>query len=390
MRLYLLSYTARGRDTAARIAHALTNASHVCRLFALPKFCKAGDEPLTVSARKWAEAAFAEADGLIFCCAAGIAVRAIAPFIRDKTTDPAVIVADEFGRFVIPLLSGHLGGANALAQMIAEEIGGTAVLTTATDLNGVFAVDTFASKNHLYIEEMPLAKEVSAALLSGKPVGFCSDLPWQGPLPAGLTEIFPTQSFVPSGIAENLPAYSTEPAENLPTQSTLMFAAWTELSSAFPDANAGLGICITVDREKSPFPRTLHLIPRRFAAGIGCKRGKSEEELEAFLLEQLKNCGVSPKELRCIASIDLKKDEPGLLALCEKLRLPLRTFAAEELAKAPGTFTESAFVKERTGVGSVCERAAILASGGHLSRKKIAENGMTFALAAYEETICFE
>ena len=105
---------------------------------------------------------------------------------------------------------------------------------------------------------------------------------------------------------------------------------------------------------------------------------------------QLSLCGISLKEIRCVASIDLKKDEPGLIALCKKYRLPFRTFLAEELSKVPGKFTESSFVKERTGVDSVCERAAVLASGGHLIRRKIAENGMTFALAVYEETIIFE
>ena len=281
--------------------------------------------------------------GLLFCCAAGIAVRAAAPSVKDKTADPAVIVVDEAGRFVIPLLSGHLGGANELAGVIAGKLGATPVITTATDLNGVFAVDVFASKNHLFIGEMALAKEVSAALLAGRRVGFRSDLPWDGPLPPGLT----------AGDAE-------------------------------------LGISVSADRTASPFPRTLHLIPRRYAAGMGCRRGKPEEQLEAFLLEQLKRCGASVTELRCIASIDLKADEPGLLALCRRYRLPLLTYSAQQLSAAQGDFTASAFVEEHTGVGSVCERAAVLASGGPLIIKKTAADGMTFALAAYGEAIHFE
>ena len=342
MLLWFLSYTARGRDTAARIAKSLAEEGCRCRRFSLPRFCKCGDEPLTSGASQWAESAFAEADGVIFCCAAGIAVRAIAPFVKSKTTDPAVLVTDEYGRFIIPLLSGHLGGANALANRIAEKTGGTAVITTATDLNGTFAVDVFAAKNHLYIEEMHLAKEISAALLEGRTVGFRSDLPWRGALPEGLAE-----------------------------------------------GEAGIGLSISADLSKQPFPKTLHLIPRRFAAGIGCRRGKTEEELEAFLLEQLSACGVSVKELRCVASIDLKAEDPGLVALCKMHGLPFRTFAAEELRAVPGEFTGSDFVREHTGVDSVCERAAVLASGGHLTRKKSARDGMTFALAAYEEVISF-
>ena len=124
MTIWLLSYTARGRALAARVADILKSEGHGCRTFALPKFCGAGDEPLTLSAADWAGQGFAQADALVFCCAAGIAVRAIAPHVRDKRTDPAVLVLDEGGTFVIPLLSGHLGGANALALDLADKLSG--------------------------------------------------------------------------------------------------------------------------------------------------------------------------------------------------------------------------------------------------------------------------
>ena len=342
MTIWLISYTARGRALGARVADILRAEGHGCRTFALPKFCEAGDEPLTLSAADWAGKAFAEADALVFCCASGIAVRAIAPHVRDKRTDPAVLVLDEGGTFVIPLLSGHLGGANALAGTLAVELRAIPVLTTATDVNGLFAVDVFAKRNDLYIEDMALAKAVSAALLAGEKVGFRSDLPVEGALPKGLTA-----------------------------------------------GDADLGILVSAADEK-PFPRTLRLIPRRYAAGLGCRRGKSEEELEAFLRKNLARCGVDVHELRTLSSIDLKKDEPGLVSLAGKLAVPFVTYSAEELRAAPGDFTASTFVKETTGVDSVCERAAVLASGGQLIVRKVAENGMTFALAKQEEAIRFE
>ena len=344
MRVRLISYSKNGRDTAERIAGALISLGHDCRRYALPKYQGKGDEPLMVKGPEWAGEAFREADALIFCCASGIAVRAIAPWVRDKTKDPAVIVIDDQGHFVIPLLSGHLGGANELALLISEKIGGTPVLTTATDVSGVFAVDLFAKKNHLVIGDMKLAKEVSASLLSGNPVGFCSELPCEGKLPKGLTE-----------------------------------------------GAADLGIRISEKGGDTPFSRTLLLIPRRYAAGIGCRKGKSFEELSAFLSEQLKACGIRKEELRCIASIDLKKEEQGLITLCESLGVPFETYTAEQLRAVPGEFTGSDFVKATTGVDSVCERAAVLASGyGPLIQKKTAANGMTFALARYEEAIRFE
>ena len=343
MRIRLISYTQNGRDTAERIAGVLTGAGHECLRYALPKFLGAGDEVLSVKGPAWAEEGFREADALIFCCASGIAVRAIAPWVKDKTTDPAVIVTDDQGRFIIPLLSGHLGGANELAVLIAQALGGIPVLTTATDVHGVFAVDVFAKKNHLKIGDMELAKAVSAALLAGEPVGFCSEFPVEGRLPKGLTE-----------------------------------------------GSTGLGILISSRADEKPFAKTLQLVPMRYAAGIGCRRGKPCGELEAFLKEQLAACGVSGEELRCIASIDLKKDEPGLTELCDRLKVPFLTYTAEELLAVSGNFTASEFVKTVTGVDSVCERAAVKASGGALVVKKTAANGMTFALAEYEEAIRFE
>ena len=342
MTIWLISYTARGRALGARVADMVRAEGHSCRTFALPKFCEAGDEPLTLSASDWAGKAFAEADALIFVCASGIAVRAIAPHVRDERTDPAVLVLDERATFVIPLLSGHLGGANALAEALAKQLGATPVLTTATDVNGLFAVDVFAKANDLLIEDMALCKAVSAALLAGEKVGFRSDLPVVGDLPRELTKDI-----------------------------------------------ADLGILVSAADEK-PFPRTLRLTPRRYAAGLGCRRGKSAKELEAFLMENLARCGVGIQELKALASIDLKKDEPGLVALAGKLDVPFLTYSAEELKAVPGDFTASAFVKETTGVDSVCERAAVLASGGTLVVKKAAKNGMTFALAKQEEAIRFE
>ena len=342
MTIWLISYTARGRDLGARVADILRADSHSCRTFALPKFCQEADEPLTLSASDWAGAGFQQADALLFVCASGIAVRAVAPHVRDKRTDPAVLVLDEGGSFVIPLLSGHLGGANALAEALAKQLGATPVLTTATDVNSLFAVDVFAKANDLYIEDMALCKAVSAALLNREQVGFRSDLPVAGDLPKGLTA-----------------------------------------------GEADLGVYVSA-KDKKTFPRTLRLVPRRYVAGLGCRRGKSEEELEAFLQEKLTRCGVGVHELKALASIDLKKDEPGLAALAHKLGLPFLTYSAAELQEAPGDFTPSAFVKETTGVDSVCERAAVLSSGGQLVVRKVAENGMTFALAKQEEAISFE
>lgn len=342
MRIRILSYTKRGRDTAAKTAAALRAGGHSCRTFALPKFACREDEILGISTAEWAAEGFREDDALLFVCAAGIAVRAVAPCVRDKTEDPAVVVMDEAGQYAIPLLSGHLGGANALAEEIARSNGGTAVLTTATDVNGVFAVDVFAKKNRLRISDRELAKAVSAALLAGEKVGFRSDVPVSGVLPDGLTE-----------------------------------------------GEAELGIYIGRKPESLPFQRTLILTPQRYTAGIGCRRGKSAKELSAFLLGQLDAYGIGAEELSAVSSIDLKKDETGILELASEIGVPFLTFTAEELAAVPGTFSGSAFVLSKTGVDSVCERAAVRAFGGRLIAGKAASDGMTCAIAVTEEEISF-
>ena len=335
MQIRLISFTEKGERCAALIAKDLTG--HNCTAYALPKFCKGDDIPLSVSSSEWAKQGFERADALIFCCAAGIAVRAIAPYVCDKTKDPAVIVCDEHGKYVIPILSGHIGGANELAMQISEITCGQAVITTATDINGLFAVDVFAKNNNLKITDMSLAKGVSAALLRGEMVGFYSDIPFEGELPKGLTQ-----------------------------------------------GKAYLGIAVTA-REISPYERTLRLVPKRYVVGMGCKRGKSADELENFLLRMLKNCGISTDEIRAIASIDIKADEQGLIELAKRLNVPFLTYSADKLNSVEGDFSESAFVENTTGTSCVCERAAALASGGIPVICKTAEDGKT--LAVWEDEV---
>ena len=341
MNVRIVSYTAKGAKTARRVSDALNAQGLSCRRFAKAAFRLDGDEELTVSASEWAKDGFQNADALIFVCACGIAVRAIAPWVQSKTTDPAVLVLDEAGAFVIPLLSGHIGGANALASALSDALGATAVVTTATDLNGLFAVDVFAEQNGLSLSDMALAKDVSAALLRGEPVGFCSDVPVEGDVPEEL----------------NAPG-------------------------------AAIGVCVTFDETKTPYARTLRLIPKRYVAGVGCKRGKSEAELRAFVRACLNEQGLTENALCAIASIDRKRDEAGLIALCDALNVPFWTYSADELNALDGAFSKSAFVLETIGTDSVCERAAVCA-GGTLVGRKIAQNGMTFALAKKEEAIRF-
>ena len=288
---------------------------------------------------------FREVDALIFIGACGVAVRAIAPLVRDKTSDPAVLVLDEAGRFVIPLLSGHIGGANALARRVAAHTGGAAVITTATDVNGRFAADAWAAANGCAIDSLETARAFAAAILR-------EDLP--------LTCDFPIRGDLPNGV--------------------------------YLGEEGALGAAITVRRDARPFDTTLRLIPRILCVGVGCKRGTSAEAIAGAVDRALELGGLDPRAVRAVATIDVKRDEPGLVAWCAARGLPLRCHTAAELGALEGDFASSDFVLKTVGVDNVCERAAVLSAGAgaEIVVRKQAANGVTVAVARQDWRASFE
>lgn len=340
MKIALISFTADGAETVKKIICGLSR--HDCRHYAFLHGADNGTVHFG-SAADLIRNIFYEYDGLIFVCACGIAVRLIAPYIKEKTTDPAVVVADEKGRYAISLLSGHLGGANALAKALAAAIGAEPVITTATDIGGRFSPDSFARENHLFIDDMETAKHVAAAALRGEEIGVASDYPVEG-LPSGCRLVQWTAS-------------GGEPCKKYP-----------------------LGIYISEDEMQAPFLETLHLIPRDLVLGTGCKKNISPALFERTVLDYLVQQGFSVKRLRCICSIDLKREEQAILDFSRKYRVPFYTFPAKRLREAEGVFASSDFVREVTGVDNICERSAVM-YGGTLVAGRQAGQGITLALA---------
>lgn len=341
MKYAVICFTERGAWVCRRLFLQLQEEGEDCEAVVPGRFLREEWKKEGLKEREegslslWAGRMFAEKRGMIFVSAAGIAVRAIAPWVRDKMTDPPVVSVDEATRFVIPLLSGHVGGANELARRIADGLGAVPVITTATDVNGKFAVDLFAAAYHMKIMDRKEAKNISAAVLDGKKIGVFSDLPL---------------STLPEGFVSG------------------------------KQCEKNIQITIKTDT----MPDSLRLVPKAVVLGVGCRRGTDPEFMREKVLIFLKENKIEAAAVKAVASVDVKQDEPAVLALkqvfdgeepCEQ-----RFYTAEQLNQVPGDFKESAFVKKQIGVGNVCERSAC-AAGGTLLVEKQAGDGITMAAA---------
>ena len=304
--LCVAAFTRDGAALALRIARELGGEA-----WASARYAGNGVLPMEGTVSDWARQRFLPGNELVFVSACGIAVRAVAPFVKSKQSDPAVVCLDDQGQFVISLLSGHLGGANQLARRIAAVTGGTPGVTTATDVHGKTAVDEWAKEHDCAIENIGAVKRISSSVLDGERVG----------------------------------------------------------------------VAVTDQLAPAPWPVTLWLRPRVLVLGVGCKRGTTMDTLKSSLDDFLAGAGVSPLSLCAVASIDLKKDEAGLIGLADSLGVPFITYSAAELAATAGRSTPSERVKSVTGVDNVCERAAVRCSGGALVRSKTLYPGVTMALA---------
>ena len=383
MKISMICYTLTGQQTGEKLKTGLEKEGHAVSLFTKSKYIPGS---IKGSCGEWTGRQFETADSVIFIGATGIAVRSIAPYVQSKKKDPAVLVVDECGKFVISLLSGHLGGANELAHRAADILQAIPVVTTATDLEGKFAVDVFAKKNNCQIFRMKEAKEVSAALLAGEKVGFYSEFPWEGELPKGLVLCRKKQF----------------------SKSEVSFEAMDGTSLPL------VGIAVTVHRNCHPFPSTTHVVPPAVVLGMGCRKNKEPEAVEKAAFYSLKENDIYPEAVVALASIDIKKEEPGLTMLAEKLGIPFVTFSSEELLAVQGEFTPSSFVSKTVGVDNVCERSAAKAAENlsvkkanpetdltakadmkkdtaiHFIQRKHGAEGMTTALALGEWRMHFE
>ncbi|WP_434296098.1 cobalt-precorrin 5A hydrolase [Clostridium sporogenes] len=335
---------------------------------------------------------FQDYDAIIFISSTGIAVRAIAPFIQSKDKDPAVIVIDSTGKYVISLLSGHLGGANELTEKIAKTIEAEPIITTATDNLNIKAPDIVAKENNLVIEDLKKAKEIAALLVNGQkvafidedslidfPKGYVHNIEDAKGIVFVTNKLYVDKTFLNENeqfISEN---ESTYKKENLTSKETVI--------SKYAEENINpinKSVQLTIkheDLEKQSLDNKciLKLIRKNIVLGIGCRKNYDDITMKENVIKVLKEENINFKSINSIVSVEIKKDEIAIKELSKFLRCPFITYSLEEIKKVEHKFKGSEFVRKTIGVGSVCEPSIEL-KGGKIIKGKQKLNGMTLAI----------
>ncbi len=327
----IVSITHQGNKLALKLSGKLENS--VC--YTLPKWEQEGFFTIEGTLKSFCKKLFEKYDALIFIMASGIVVRSIAPWIKDKTTDPAVVVMDEKGKNVISLLSGHVGGANYLTMRISELLTTNPVITTSSDINQLPSVDMLAKENGLHIDSMKSAKQITAMIVNKQKV-------------------------------ELVDACKVLDSDTLP-QSDGYISGKIIISNQFKIY------------EKLPFTK---LIPENIILGIGCKKHTGSSELMQFIKDVIYSLNLDLRSIKTIASINIKAGEPAILEAVEKLQCSSEFYTAKELQRVDHLFEGSEFVQQVVGVSSVSSTAAYLAGNEHgkfLAKKEI-RNGMTISI----------
>lgn len=275
---------------------------------------------------------------IIFISSTGIAVRAIAPYIKSKDMDPAVLVIDNSCNYVISLLSGHLGGANELTLEISKCLMAQPIITTATDNLGITAPDMIAKDNGLIIEDLKKAKDIAALLVEGKRVGF----------------------FDEKGIVQTPAGYSS----NLDDISGLLYVGSSE------SINGHL---------QGHIVPTLKLIRRDIVLGIGCRKDFSSEKMQQTVLRVLKEHNIDNRAIKSVSTVEVKKDEVAIKELVDYLKCQLKIFTTEDIRPIQHKFEGSDFVEKTIGVRAVSEPCVEL-SGARIISSKMKLEGMTLCI----------
>lgn len=280
-------------------------------------------------------------DGFIFISASGIAVRMINPYIKNKAIDPAIIVVDDYGKYAISLLSGHLGGANEIAIWISEHSNAIPVITTASDNRNIESIDMFAKKNSYYVEDMKSITKLTAMMVNGRKIGLFSE-------------------------DNRIINY-----DNL--------SILRELDKMDGTLDGMIIVSSINDIKLQDMPYTI-LRPRNINIGIGCRKGIDKDIILEAIDIALKSKNLSSKSIKSLGTIEVKKDEQGIIETAKHYKCPLKIFTIEEIGRVDHMFEKSQFVKDTIGVYSVSEPSAYLLGGG-LIVSKLKHKGVTISIS---------
>jgi len=355
--IVVVAVAKQGVDTALKIKNALNSLDLSCSVYAPAKYSRENVAPMDKKLGEFIAGIYDTTDAIVAVMATGIIIRAVAPCLKSKLVDPAVVGVDVSGRFAISLLSGHHGGANELAQLITKGIGATPVITTASDVMGKQSVDELARTLHLTIVNPDSLVAVNSAIVNDERVAL----------------VLVGDMKIPS---DSVYGYAIEKAENA-----------AQAIAAVNGYDAGAVIA----KEWQQLPTTAFskpvtiLKPKTIVIGLGAKKDASEDDVLKAVDTALKRINLPLTRVDRLATVDIKRDSVGMMNAAKRIGLSfsfvsvntLRAFRHEELSP------DSKFVEEKIGVGGVCERAALITAGknAHLVLKKMKMNGVTVAIA---------
>lgn len=347
MSVAVIAITRKGAQLGSRLGGGLSGSG----LYVLRKFHGAaarGAVPFD-DLRQLVATLWHNGQDMVCIMATGIVVRMVAPLLEGKDTDPAVVVMDDAGKFAISLLSGHIGGANELAERVGWLVGARPVITTATDVNQLPSFDMLAKEHGWLIDDIGSVKYLNSLLLDDRPIAV----------------VDPTGQVKPYFHGKGR---------------LLFFETFASAMNGGAD-----GFLFVTNRQLPPqvSPENLLILrPRNLVLGIGCNRGTPADEIEVFVQQQLKRLLLSQRSLCCVASASAKSNEPGLIEFAARLGLDIRFFDKDELNSVAVPSPDSRHAMEAIGARGVAEPSAILASGNNrLLLKKVKSENVTLAVA---------
>lgn len=354
----VVAITRRGVATALKIKNALDSQGLPCTVYAPEKYSQNGTVTLDNKLPEFIKETYSKVNAIVAVMATGIIIRAVAPYLESKLTDPAVIGVDAQGKFVISLLSGHYGGANELTKLIAKGIDANAVITTASEVAGKLSVDELARKLHFTIQNPQSLVAVNAAIVNEDRIVLV--LIDDVKMPTETVSCFEMKKADRSEQA--LDIVSNYDAGIIVTGETLSIG-----NSAKP---------ITV------------LKPKKIVVGLGARKHSSSESIVEAVNTALERIGLPLERIGGFATVDIKRDSPAMIEVAEKMGLPLEFLSVNALRslRHGDLSPDSKLVEEKIGVGGVSERAALISAGkdSRLILKKMKLNGVTVAIAEAE------